>query len=99
MKKVKPIEKEASSDDSVINNLRSQLHFSSETGEIWLHEHRMLLVHADSHSKLRRELIEILGEEALDEAAANEIIMGARAHWFDGEDAAAAGEAQEDGHA
>ena len=45
------------------------------------------------------ELIEILGEEALDEAAANEIIMGARAHWFDGEDAAAAGEAQEDGHA
>ncbi len=61
MKKVKPIEKEASSDDSVINNLRSQLHFSSETGEIWLHEHRMLLVHADSHSKLRRELIEILG--------------------------------------
>ncbi|MQR99589.1 transcription termination factor NusA [Gluconobacter aidae] len=32
------------------------------------------------------ELVEILGEEAIDEDAANEIIMAARAHWFDGED-------------
>ncbi|GBR70259.1 transcription termination factor NusA [Gluconobacter kanchanaburiensis] len=31
------------------------------------------------------ELVEILGEDALDEDAANEIIMAARAHWFDGE--------------
>jgi N utilization substance protein A len=37
------------------------------------------------------ELVEILGEEALDEASANEIIMAARAHWF-GEDGA--GDAQ-----
>lgn len=33
------------------------------------------------------ELVEILGEEAIDEDAANEIIMAARAHWFDGEEA------------
>jgi DNA-binding NtrC family response regulator len=39
------------------------LRFSRETGEIWLHEHRMLLVHADSHSDMRRELIETLGME------------------------------------
>ena len=31
------------------------------------------------------ELVEILGADAIDEAAANEIIMAARAHWFDGE--------------
>ncbi|ACM20804.1 aromatic catabolism-like sigma-54-dependent transcriptional regulator, XylR and V4R domain-containing [Geotalea daltonii FRC-32] len=53
--------KETSANETVSNNLRSQLRFSSETGEIWLHEHRMLLVHADSHAKLRRELIESLG--------------------------------------
>ena len=38
------------------------------------------------------ELVEMLGEELIDEATANEIIMAARAHWFEGEDAAAAGE-------
>ncbi len=32
------------------------------------------------------ELVEILGAEAMDEEAANEIIMAARAHWFEGED-------------
>ena len=47
--------------DLVSSNLRSQLHFSSETGQIWLHEHRMLLVHADSHALMRRELIDTLG--------------------------------------
>ncbi|MCH4022584.1 MAG: transcription termination factor NusA [Acetobacter sp.] len=29
------------------------------------------------------ELVEILGSDAIDEAAANEIVMAARAHWFD----------------
>jgi N utilization substance protein A len=42
------------------------------------------------------ELVEILGAEALDEASANEIIMAARAHWFEAEggatDEAAEGE-------
>ena len=32
------------------------------------------------------ELMEIVGEDKMDEAAANEVIMAARAHWFDGED-------------
>jgi N utilization substance protein A len=35
------------------------------------------------------ELIEILGAEAMDEETANAVIMAARAHWFEGEDAAA----------
>ena len=39
------------------------------------------------------ELIEMLGEGALDEATANDVIMAARAHWF-ADDAA-----KEDGHA
>ena len=33
------------------------------------------------------ELVEIVGAAAMDEATANEVIMAARAHWFDGEDA------------
>ena len=40
------------------------------------------------------ELVEMLGDPAIDEAVANEIIMAARAHWFDGED----GESKESGH-
>lgn len=47
----------------VRDNLRSQLRFCSDTGQIWLHEHRMLLVHADSHAQMRRELIDTLGME------------------------------------
>ena len=33
------------------------------------------------------ELLEIVGSEAMDEATANDIIMAARAHWFDGGEA------------
>ncbi|MBE7213138.1 MAG: hypothetical protein INR65_19165, partial [Gluconacetobacter diazotrophicus] len=36
------------------------------------------------------ELVEILGSDAIDEEAANEIIMRARAHWFEGEEGAGA---------
>lgn len=36
------------------------------------------------------ELIEILGEEAMDQETANAVIMAARAHWFEGEDQAKA---------
>ena len=32
------------------------------------------------------ELIELLGEGSFEEAAANDIIMAARAHWFEGEE-------------
>jgi len=42
------------------------------------------------------ELVEILGEELIDEAAANEIIMAARAHWFEDEAAPAAPEGGEE---
>ena len=36
------------------------------------------------------ELVEMLGADAITEEAANEIIMAARAHWFEGEDGDAA---------
>jgi N utilization substance protein A len=36
------------------------------------------------------ELVEIIGADNLSEEAANEIIMAARAHWFEGEDGNAA---------
>ena len=35
------------------------------------------------------ELVEILGDAELDEATANDIVMAARAHWFEAEDAGA----------
>jgi N utilization substance protein A len=41
------------------------------------------------------ELIEIVGADKMDEATANEVIMAARAHWFDDENQ---GEAQGDAH-
>jgi DNA-binding NtrC family response regulator len=37
------------------------VHFCPETGQIWLHEHRMLLVHAEAQALLRKELIDSLG--------------------------------------
>jgi DNA-binding NtrC family response regulator len=46
--------------DASADDLRSHVHFS-ETGQIWLHEHRMLLVHAEAQASLRRELIDTLG--------------------------------------
>ena len=42
------------------------------------------------------ELVEIVGAEAMDEDIANEVIMAARAHWFDDEPAAP--ELEEAGH-
>ena len=44
------------------------------------------------------ELVEALGEGAMDEATANEVIMAARAHWFEG-DAPAAAASDEASHA
>ncbi|MGI4953554.1 MAG: transcription termination factor NusA [Janthinobacterium lividum] len=43
------------------------------------------------------ELVEIVGAEAMDEAVANEVIMAARAHWFEGEEQPAAAGADEPG--
>jgi hypothetical protein len=31
-------------------DLRARVHFCAETGQIWLHEHRMLLVHAEAQA-------------------------------------------------
>jgi DNA-binding NtrC family response regulator len=45
------------------DDLRARIRFSAETGQIWLHEHRMLLVHVEAQSTLRRELIDTLGME------------------------------------
>ncbi len=42
-------------------DLRARVHFCAETGQIWLHEHRMLLVHAEAQASLRKELIDTLG--------------------------------------
>jgi DNA-binding NtrC family response regulator len=47
--------------DATSDDLRTQVHFCVETGQIWLHEHRMLLVHAEAQATLREELIETLG--------------------------------------
>lgn len=43
------------------DDLRAKVHFCAETGQIWLHEHRMLLVHAATQAALRKELIDTLG--------------------------------------
>jgi DNA-binding NtrC family response regulator len=47
----------------VPNDLRSRVHFCADTGQIWLHEHRMLLVHAEAQAGLRKEIIDTLGFE------------------------------------
>ncbi len=43
------------------DDLRARVHFCEDTGQIWLHEHRMLLVHAEAQASLRKELIDSLG--------------------------------------
>ncbi|RJG02494.1 sigma-54-dependent Fis family transcriptional regulator [Noviherbaspirillum sedimenti] len=44
-------------------NLRSRLRFDPENGEIWLHENRMFLLHAQAFGALRKELFDSLGVE------------------------------------
>lgn len=58
---IKPHSKKKETNDANLEDLRALLHFSPETGQIWLHEHRMLLVHAEAHADLRRELIDTFG--------------------------------------
>ncbi len=45
------------------DDLRSRVRFCPDSGQIWLHEHRMLLVHAEAQAMLRKELIDSLGME------------------------------------
>ncbi len=47
--------------DAAIDDLRARVRFNTKTGQIWLHEDRMLLVHAEALAFLRNELIESLG--------------------------------------
>ena len=54
---------ETAAGDITSSDLRARLHFCAETGQIWLHEHRMLLVHSEAQASLRWELIETLGME------------------------------------
>ncbi len=69
MTKPRKMKKSAGTD----SNIRSLMHFCSETGQIWLHEHRMLLVHAEAQGGMRKELIDTLG---LDRARGLLIRMG-----------------------
>ncbi|HJV65527.1 MAG TPA: sigma-54-dependent Fis family transcriptional regulator [Geomonas sp.] len=55
------------------NKIRSLVHFCADTGNIWLHEHRMLLIHAEAQGAMRRELIDTLG---MDRARALLMRMG-----------------------
>ena len=56
-----PVTKLHSSARAAGEDLRARVHFCPETGQIWLHEHRMLLVHAEAQALLRKELIDSLG--------------------------------------
>jgi len=57
----KPRRIESTAWDTTNSDLRARLHFCADTGQIWLHEHRMLLVHSEAQATLRWELIETLG--------------------------------------
>lgn len=64
----KMLQKGSSSDLSLVSHptladLTESLMFSPGDGRIWLHDQRMLLVHASSLGQLRRELVESLGVE------------------------------------
>ena len=58
---VKPHKIETVTYDTDNTDLRAQLHFCAKTGQIWLHEHRMLLVHSEAQAMLRWELVDTLG--------------------------------------
>ena len=74
--------KKSSVNGLVKGDLRAQLRFCAETGQIWLHEHRMLLVHAEAQGGMRRELIETLG---MDRARGLLIRMGFASGMHDAE--------------
>ncbi len=81
--------------DSELSDKRMELGVSDEVAAIEALTPAMLVALGEKGVKTlddladlaSDELIEIVGSE-MDEATANEIIMAARAHWFDGEEAA-----------
>ena len=90
--------------DNELNDQRLELGVSDEIAAIEVLSPQMLVALGEKGVKTlddladlaSDELVEILGVEKMDEATANEVIMHARAHWFEGEEAPAA--TQEAGH-
>ncbi|MGH7210154.1 MAG: helix-hairpin-helix domain-containing protein, partial [Acetobacteraceae bacterium] len=83
--------------DTELNDRRVELGVSDEIAAIETLTPAMLVALGEKEVKTlddladlaSDELIEIVGAEAMDEDTANAVIMGARAHWFDGDEAPA----------
>ena len=83
--------------DNELNDRRVELGVSEEVAAIEAFTPAMLVALGEEGVKTlddladlaSDELIEIVGENAMDEETANAVIMAARAHWFDGEGQAA----------
>ena len=87
--------------DELLNTKRIELGVSEEVAGIEVLTPAMLVALGEKGVKslddladlASDELIEIVGADGMDEETANEVIMAARAHWFDGEQGAVAEEA------
>jgi len=91
--------------DNELNDRRVELGVSDEVAAIEAFTPAMLVALGEKGVKTlddladlaSDELIEIVGENAMDEETANAVIMAARAHWFDGEGQAALGQEADHG--
>ncbi|MBV8914698.1 MAG: transcription termination factor NusA, partial [Acetobacteraceae bacterium] len=91
--------------DEQLNERRKELGVSDEVASLEVLTPQMLVSLGEKGVKTlddladlaSDELIEIVGAENMDEDTANQVIMAARAHWFDGEESAPA--TGEDAHA
>ena len=45
------------------SELRTRLRFQPDSGQIWLDQQRMIMIHAEAMGELRRELVDTLGRE------------------------------------
>lgn len=50
-------------DPLAAQELRSRLRFLPDSGQIWLEQQRMIMIHAEAMGELRRELVDTLGRE------------------------------------
>jgi transcription termination/antitermination protein NusA len=83
--------------DNELNDKRITLGVSDEVASIEVLTPNMLVALGEKGVKTlddlgdlaSDELIEIVGQDVMDETTANDVIMAARAHWFDGEEAPA----------
>ncbi|MDR3545694.1 MAG: transcription termination/antitermination protein NusA, partial [Candidatus Limnocylindrales bacterium] len=91
--------------DGALNDQRVELGVTDEIAAIEVLTPAMLVALGEKGVKTlddlgdlaSDELVEIVGEANMDEAVANDVIMAARAHWFEGEDGAPAAAPQEAG--